>query len=485
MICISVTPESRKFAKVDMLNASGQCDLIELGLDRFLKVPDIKELIGPIEKPVLVSCRRKEDGGHFIGSEEERQALLRQAIIAEPDYVELEVDIARTVPRFGKTKRVVSYTSLDKPLGNVDDVFERAAQANADVVKFTWPTPTLEAAWPLLAAVSQKRDLPVVGLGLGLAGLTFSLLGRKYGAPWIYGALEKGMEAYNGQATVHELDEIYGWRDLDSKTRLVGIVGFGPAEETTIRVLNRAFQDQGLNARCLPLAIDNFDKMAKRLDTLKINALLTSRNLASFILPLAEHVEEAVSVTQFADLLLKQADGWHAYNSLWRSAVRTLEERLGKSAADERPLERHNVLVLGTGGLARTMIYGIRRRKGLISISAADEKEGQELARLTEARFITTSALYDTLADVVVLADPKIVLGHHRDELNPSYLRESMAAVDVAHFPEASDFIREAAQRGCKTVEPTELFANLVAAQFKSFTGRELEAGFVREVLGE
>ena len=126
--------------------------------------------------------------------------LLRNTIVAEPEYVELDLDIAEKIPRFGKTKRVISYTSLNRPLAKVDDIFEQCYKARADVVKFTWPTDDLDAAWPLLAAVTQARELPVVGQGIGESGLTFSLLGRKYGSPWIYAALERGMEAYAGAA---------------------------------------------------------------------------------------------------------------------------------------------------------------------------------------------------------------------------------------------------------------------------------------------
>ena len=34
MICISVTPESRQLAKVDIYNAANQCDIVEVCLDR-------------------------------------------------------------------------------------------------------------------------------------------------------------------------------------------------------------------------------------------------------------------------------------------------------------------------------------------------------------------------------------------------------------------------------------------------------------------
>src|SRR3712207_1135096 len=155
MICISVTPTSRQLARVDLLNASRRCDLIELCLDHLAKEPDIGEMIEGFADRVIISCRRPEDGGSWKGSEQERVQLLRQAIVAGPAWVELELDVAASVPRFGKTKRVVSHTSLDRPLGNVDEVFYQAETARADVLKFTWPTPTLDDAWPLLAAVTK------------------------------------------------------------------------------------------------------------------------------------------------------------------------------------------------------------------------------------------------------------------------------------------------------------------------------------------
>ena len=109
--------------------------------------------------------------------------MLRQAIAAGPAYIELDLDIAPRIPRFGETQRIISFTRLDRPEDDVDSVFSEAATHHADVVKFTWPTPTMDDAWPLLRAVSRKRRLPIVGIGLGRADLTFSLLGRKFGNP--------------------------------------------------------------------------------------------------------------------------------------------------------------------------------------------------------------------------------------------------------------------------------------------------------------
>ncbi len=108
MICITVAPTSRTLAKVDILNACRYADVVELALDHLIKEPDVKDLIEGFDKPIIVSCRRKQDGGQFEGSEQERMGLLRQAIVAGPAYIELDLDIAPKIPRFGKTQRVIA-----------------------------------------------------------------------------------------------------------------------------------------------------------------------------------------------------------------------------------------------------------------------------------------------------------------------------------------------------------------------------------------
>src|SRR5262249_51670703 len=114
MICISINQESRRFALADMLNAASQCDLLEVRLDRFGKAPDLSEILAHKPKPVIMSCRRPDDGGHWDGNEDERLALLRQCIINKADFVEIELDVADQIRPFPPAKRVITYTNLSE-----------------------------------------------------------------------------------------------------------------------------------------------------------------------------------------------------------------------------------------------------------------------------------------------------------------------------------------------------------------------------------
>jgi len=485
MICISVTPESRQLAKVDLYNAANQCDLIEVCLDRLIKEPDFKDMFEGCKKPILASCRPKSLGGHFEGTEDERMMLLRQAILAGPAYVELDPTTAQKIPPFGKTQRVVSFISLDRPLNNIEDAFDEAAQCRADVVKFTWPTETLEAAWPLLASVSQKRSLPVVGLGLGRSGLTFSLLGRKYGSPWIYAALEKGMEAFPGQPTVGELDSIYRWREVDSKTRFIGVLGTDLSEHAMSKVLNFAFDKLQMNMRCLPLAFKSLDQVPKMLDALKLPAVIANPSAGRRLMQLASQGDELSTISKLADVIIKQPDGWQAFNLIWKAALRALEATIGHTVPDDRPLERRNALIIGSGGLAHLLAHGIRQRNGLVSISAGDDVEARKIAEVAEIRFVPIASLYETLADVIVITVNNLDHGSKTQSINPTIFRPGMTVMDLSQLPGESALSLEARERGCKVVNATEVFTTYVGLICKSLTGQRLPPEAFLEGLDE
>ncbi|MCG6157974.1 bifunctional type I 3-dehydroquinate dehydratase/shikimate dehydrogenase [Rubinisphaera margarita] len=474
MLCISVTPTSRTLARVDLLNASRQGDIIELCLDHLAKEPDFKELLDGVSKPVIISCKRKQDGGQWQGTEEERLTLLRQAIVAGPDYIELDLDIAPKVPRFGNTQRVISVTRLDRPEYDIDALFEEAVMHKADVIKFRWPTRTLDDAWPLLAAVSQRRGLPIVGQGIGRPELTFSLLAQKYESPWIYAALEKGMEDHPGQATVEELREIYSVNEIDRQTKFIAVAGFGELEEETVRVLNAGFRAVSLNMRCLPVEIDRLDRLGKMFDILKVRVLLANSELGTRLRSFIDVANEADAATGFFDVLLKQADGWHGFNTLRRSTLRRLEPKLREAFPHETMLNRRSALVIGNGGLGRTAVSILKERQAVIGLSGPDEKQAQAEAAELGIRHVPFQSLYDTHHDIVVLADSALQKGSGRMQFNPSYLRPDLFVIDFASLGSEHPLGAEARERGCYVVDGRQIWTDLLAARFKAITGENL-----------
>src|SRR5262245_45432812 len=106
MICVSIGRTRHRMVVLEhKALAEKGAELVELRLDYLSKPPELSRLIGDRPTPVIITCRRPPDGGRWRGPEEQRQTLLRAAIVAGIEYVDLEEDVAGKVRRYGTTKR--------------------------------------------------------------------------------------------------------------------------------------------------------------------------------------------------------------------------------------------------------------------------------------------------------------------------------------------------------------------------------------------
>ncbi|QDT51057.1 Shikimate dehydrogenase [Symmachiella dynata] len=471
MICIPIAPESHTLARADLYNAEPQCDVVEIRLDCLHKTPNVAKLIEGRRKPVMISCRRQVDGGSWNRDEAERVTVLRQAIADGPEFVDIDVDIAAKIPRYGPTMRIVSFTHSQGSLPDLKTIYQRACDADADMVRFTAPTPTLEAAWPLLLALNFQGKAPVIVSGTGDAGLTLALTSCKLGSPFIYAALEQGMEVQEGQVSVRILEETYRWRDISQQTHLVAVMGFDAPQTKTVRALNAAFAYSHLNIRCLPVETQLLERMMQMLEKLHIKAALLDPKNRETMLRLADHIEKSAEISQQADMLLKSDKGWTAYSTLWRSALKALETTLGPARGDQKPLDHRNVLVVGANSTARAAIYASKRRDTILSITAGDDKRAQLLSQLFNLRYVPTANVFSTLCDVIISTESEFEQGR-KTKLPASFLRDSMAVMDLDGMPQDTPFIKEARSRFCKVVEPVKISVEQLASQFTAISGQ-------------
>ena len=506
MLCIAVTPTSRTLAKVDLLNAARRADLVELCLDHLSKDPDVGDLLAACPKPVIVSCRRPRDGGQYAGSEGNRLGLLRQAIIAGPAYVELDPDAAAALPRFGETKRLIAHHSPDRPLKKIEAAVDRAVkELHADAVKFTWPTPTLAAAWPLIYAVSQKLDVPVVGQGIGAGGLTFSLVARRLGSPWIYAALERGMEDVAGQPTVEELETTHDARAIGPATRFVACAGF-PGEADALegtggnddasggaicRTWNAAARSAGVPHRALPLEVGKFDHLADMLQILKVRAVALGPALradaragwAAFA-PVSSPDASSPQAdgSAVATVALKGKEGWRGVASAREATADALAAVCGGM------LERRQVTLIGAGPGSEALGRALLKRGATLAVADPNDDAAADLARRLDARGMRWRAIYTTRTDALIRAErgagsPKagpseagagpVPVGSGPKAYNAAAFEPRLIVADACAVWSDTDFLTAARRHACTLAEPAAVREAVLANLFAAVTGAE------------
>jgi len=476
MICISIAQESRRLALADMLNASRQCDLLEVRLDRFGKAPELGELLSVKPKPVIMSCRRPRDGGLWDGSEDERLAILRQCIISKADYVEIELDAADQIRKFPPSKRVISYTNRTETPSNIAEIYAQAQTKSPDVIKLTTLARTPEEAWPLVQILA-RATVPTVLVGLGKPGVMLSVLGAKIGAPWTYAALERGMEAYPDQPTVRDLEDVYHYRAINRATRFIGVTGFEERDRATVAALNAAFAHLRLPARCLPLGVGNVRLFGKVIEAVKLAGAVIDAEHRESILQIATEREPSAARTGAADLILHRDNKWHASDTQTPATMNALEAAMRARSGSTHPLAGRIVLIAGVNDLARRTARELKQRGSVLILASHEREAAHHLAQELKCRFVQFEAMYTTLHDALIVCDEEKQSGKSRGGetgIHPGYLKPSMTVLDLTAPLHRSPLLREAELRGCAVVTPQQLWLEQVSLQAHLLTSKDV-----------
>ena len=179
--------------------------MVELRLDYINGEVNLKRLVADRPCPVVITCRRVIDGGKFAGSEEQRQLLLRAAIAEGVEYVDLEQDIAASIPRFGRTKRIISLHDFRKTPDELDDIHRRLCELDPDVVKIgtmaNHPHDNLR-----MLELNRRSKVPMVGVCMGDIGIPTRILAGKFGAPFTYATFHHERALTPGQLSFTAID---------------------------------------------------------------------------------------------------------------------------------------------------------------------------------------------------------------------------------------------------------------------------------------
>jgi 3-dehydroquinate dehydratase/shikimate dehydrogenase len=447
--------------------------LVELRLDWLSKSPDLPRLIQDRPTPVVVTCRRPEDGGRWRGPEDQRLLLLRQAIVSGVEYVDLEQDVAGKIPRYGKTKRIVSHHDFRATPDNIEQIHAELCKLDPDIVKLvttaTSPTDNVR----LLRLVSSA-DVPTIGFCMGEYGIVSRVLCGKYGSPFTYAAFSKDRVVAPGQITFDEMQNMYRFDAIDEETRVFGVLGDPIAHSLSPLLHNAAFQHEKLNCVYLPLRVpsDEFYDTFQAFGALDFQGYSVTIPHKEFALKLASYHDESVEEIGATNTLYQKIPGrWSATNTDYDAALASIRLGLAKTGNDS--IEGRRVVMLGAGGVARAIGLGVVRAGGALTVTNRTQERGKKLAEDLECQFVAWENRGSAYADVLINCTPVGMSPNVDDSPFAQYwLRDGMVVFDTIYNPENTLLIKQAQERGCYTVSGSEMFVRQAAAQFECFVDR-------------
>jgi len=485
MICVSLgrTRHRMMLAEHHALARKG-VKLVELRLDWLSRAPDLSRLLRDRPTPVVVTCRRPQDGGRWRGSEEDRVMLLRQAIAAGVEYVDLEADIAANVPRFGTTRRIVSYHNLTETPNELIDRQSAMAALKADIVKIVTMANHPADNVRVLELI-DGASVPTIAFCMGEMGVPSRILCGKYGSPFTYATFSKERVLAPGQLTFEEMRDVYRFDQLNRETQVFGVMGDPIAQSMSPVIHNAAFVRERINAVYLPFRVPDgeLSETLGEFEWLNIDGFSVTIPHKENVARMVSHNDANVQDSGAANTLYRNEMGkWCAANTDYEAALSTL--RGAVAAGGDQSLEGKRVLILGAGGAAKAISLGLTRAGCAITIANRSKDRGKALAEHLNCQFIGWENRGSVLADILINCTP---IGMFPDvEATPfpqHWLRDGMLVFDTIYNPENTLLLKEAREHLCRTVSGLEMFIRQAATQFECFVRQPAPVEVMREAL--
>jgi len=216
-VCIPIVESTTEKALVAVKEVSRRADLIELRVD-YLKRVNLDLLLEDRRKPLIVTQRRKEEGGRYQGEEGKRASVLRDAIDSGADYIDVEVATERSVLQNllrnrGETQVILSSHNLQGTPSpeELRRGFNQMVRLGADVVKIVPYARSWEDNLTILSLIpfAKARKKRIVAFCMGEKGKLSRIFSPFLGAAWTYVSFKKVKVSAPGQLTVREMREVW------------------------------------------------------------------------------------------------------------------------------------------------------------------------------------------------------------------------------------------------------------------------------------
>jgi len=212
--------------------ASEAGDIVELRLDCIENgdpATELESLFRKQSRPLILTFRPSEQGGHRVLSRSEREAFwkgdwspsrtaladMESELLCAPDA--LAVDWSRVI---------VSHHDFSCVPEDLEELYERLAATPAEVVKIAVQANEITDCIRVFALLDRARNESrnLIAIAMGDAGVATRILGPARGSFLTYGSLEDESATAPGQVNARQLRSLYHIDDINDETMICGLV---------------------------------------------------------------------------------------------------------------------------------------------------------------------------------------------------------------------------------------------------------------------
>ena len=257
---------------------------------------------------------------------------------------------------------------------------------------------------------------------------------------------------------------------INAETQLYGIIGNPVRKSLSPVIHNGAFRRMGINAAYLAFEVEDIEDVLYGIKGLGIQGVSVTLPFKTRVIPFLDQLDALAEKIGAVNTIVNKRGLLIGHNTDHLGALKALEAKVD--------MRGKRVFLLGAGGAARAIAYGLRERGCRVTIFNRSPERGARLAQELGYSHYLLSRLFDGQenipdADVLINATSAGMIPQEAESPFPKrLLRKGMTVMDIVYRPLRTQLLQDAEDQGCETIDGLQMLAYQGAAQLEIWTGQ-------------
>ncbi len=457
------------------LKADPRADVVELRLDAVRDL-DLDRILAARGKPKLITVRSRKQGG--ASRPAEREPLLRRALEAGVEYVDLEYgsDDLPLLHRRWRSRLILSHHDLESTPADLQAI--RSGMSSVGGGALLKIVTFADAASDNLRIRDLLRSAEagsLIAFCMGPKGVPSRVLAPSWGSAAIYAPARGGEPTAPGQIPLDDLFDLYRFDTIGPETKLLGVLGSPVGHSLSPRMHNAALSARDLDYRYLPFEATSVAEFLPLISELRIAGLSVTLPHKESIVAHLDVVDPVARAVGAVNTVVKTWNRLEGFNTDVEAALDPLRGLM--------TLDGAKVALLGAGGAARALVYGLVRAGARVTVFNRTAARARALAREFGARHLPWTRLRGHRCDVLINSTSVgMAPAADRSPVHGGWVKTARV-YDIVYNPPETLLLRRARDRGAAVIGGVDMFVAQGAAQFGLFTGEDAPVDVMRRAV--
>ncbi len=263
---------------------------------------------------------------------------------------------------------------------------------------------------------------------------------------------------------------------ITSTTSLYGVIGDPVSHSLSPIMHNTAFTRIGHNGIYLAFHVSDLPSALSGVKALGIKGLSVTIPHKVAIMNLLDEVDEMALRIGAVNTVTNKEGRLVGSNTDCLGAVNALLEKT--------PIQNKNIVLIGAGGAARAIGFGVLSQGGNLTLVNILEAEGEQLAEDLGVDYHHLSEFDKLDYQILINATPVgMTPGTDAMPVKSKELKNDAVVMDIIYNPLKTRLLKESEKMNCITIDGVSMFVHQGVAQFEMWTGKKAPADLMRDVV--